>query len=407
LLTLEGATAGTPHIFGDTELSTKNVPIEFDTRDVKRLLGFDLTTEEIREYLDRLGFGAQAVGNERLLVTAPPWRRDVTMAADVVEEIARMAGYDRIESAIPAVAQHNIGSNDYYLETRIARALSALEYNEVVTLALHGPQVFERLSRGGIEPTFQPVEVLNPLSEDQRYLRFALGPAHLEYFARLDAPARIFEIGHIFCLDDGRPSEIPMVAFAFAAEPLGEPGWRDSHFLRLKSDAEALLHALTGKRTFEFVSDKRNGLHPGKTAAILLDGREIAFMGQTDPRVANAFDVRRCGIYLERVPEYASPTYVPPSKYPSTYRDLAVVCDIDVPAATVESVVREAIGALCTGVRTFDEYRGSQIPHDKKSLALRATIQRPDATITDQEADKLIARAVDALRERLNATLRT
>jgi phenylalanyl-tRNA synthetase beta chain len=297
------------------------------------------------------------------------------------------------------------------LETRIARALSALYYNEIVTVALHGQDVFDRLQRTGISPTFQPVEVLNPLSEDQRYLRFALGPAHLEYFSRLDAPARIFEIGHIFALDDVRPSEIPMVSFAFAADPVDEPEWRDSHFLRLKSDAEALLHAITGRRDFEFVPDKRNGLHPGKTAAILLDGREIAFMGQTDPRVTNAFDVRRpvygCGIYLERVPEYASPRYSPPSKYPSTYRDLAVVCDVDVPAAAVENVVREAIGALCTGVRTFDEYRGSQIPSDKKSLALRATIQRPDATITDEEADTLIARAVDALRDRLNATLRT
>jgi phenylalanyl-tRNA synthetase beta chain len=358
-----------------------------------------------------LGFRAQPSAEARLLVTAPPWRRDVTIAADVVEEVARMAGYDRIESAIPAVSQHNISSTDYYLETRIARSLSALDYNEIVTVALHGPQVFERLQRAGIEPTFQPVEVLNPLSEDQRYLRFALGPAHLEYFARLDAPARVFEIGHIFYLEDGRPAEIPMVAFAFAVDPVNEPAWHDSHFLRLKSDAEALLHALTGRRDFEFVPDKRNGLHPGKTAAILLDGREVAFMGQTDPRVSNAFDVRRpvygCGIYLERVPEYISPRYAPPSKYPSTYRDLAIVCDIAVPAATAEKIVREAIGAYCTGVRTFDEYRGSQIPHDKKSLALRATIQRSDATITDEEADALIARAVDALRDRLNATLRT
>jgi phenylalanyl-tRNA synthetase beta chain len=267
------------------------------------------------------------------------------------------------------------------------------------------------LKRAGIDPTFEPVEVLNPLSEDQRYLRFALGTAHLEYLARLDAPARIFEIGHIFALDDGQPTEIPMVAFGFAADPLDEPDWHDSHFLGLKSDAEALLHALTGRRDFEFVPDTRNGMHPGKTAAILLDGREIAFMGQTDPRLTSAFDVRLpvygCGIYLERVPEYRTPVFVPPSKYPSTYRDLAVVCDVDVPASNVEKTVREAIGALCRGVRTFDEYRGSQIPPDKKSLAIRVMMQRSDTTITDEEADAAISRALDALRERLNATLRT
>jgi phenylalanyl-tRNA synthetase beta chain len=322
-----------------------------------------------------------------------------------------MAGYDRIESAIPAVAQHKIASADYDLETRIARTLSALRYNEIVTVALHGPRVFERLTRAGIEQAFQPVEVLNPLSEDQRYLRSALAPAHLEYFARLDTPARLFEIGHVFYAQDGQPVEVPMAAMSFTADPIEEPAWRDSHFLRLKSDVEALLHALTGRHDFEFVPDKREGLHPGKTAAILLDGREIAFMGQTDPRVSNAFDVRRpvygCGIYLERVPEYRSIVYAAPPKYPSTYRDLAVVCDVDVAATTVEKVIREAIGMLCKGVRTFDEYRGSQVPADKKSLAIRVMMQRSDATITDAEADAAVERALKALHEQLNATLRT
>ncbi len=410
LLQTAGASAGAAQLFGDANVAQTGAPIEFEIRDAKRLLGFDLTGEEIREYLDRLGFVAEPQGNGRLRVVAPPWRRDVSISADIVEEIARMAGYDRIESAIPPVSQHDIGSGDYDLETTIARTLCSLDYKEIVTVALHGPQIFERLDRAGIEPAFQPVEVLNPLSEDQRYLRFSLRPAHLEYLARLDAPARIFEIGHIFYLQDGQPLEVPMVAFGFAADPADEPAWRDSHFLRLKSDAEALLRALTGRRGFEFVPDERNGFHPGKTAAILLDGRELAYMGQIDPRLSNAFDVQRpvygCGIYLERIPEYRTPVYVPPPKYPSTYRDLAIVCDVDVPAAAVENIVREAIGKLGTGVRTFDEYRGPQVPPDKKSLALRVTMQRTDATITDEEADAAIARALQALVARLNATLR-
>lgn len=411
LIAAEGASAGAPRIFGDDNVDAQVPPIDFDLRDVKRLLGFELTAEEIRELLDRLGFIAEPAGKQRLSIVPPPWRRDVTISADVVEEIARMAGYDRIESAIPAVAQHDISSSDYHLESRIARSLSALGYNEIVTVALHGPQVFDRLKRAGVEQVFEPVEVLNPLSEDQRYLRFALGPAHLEYFARLDAPANVFEIGHIFHMENAQPSEIPMVAFGFAVEPLDEPAWKDSHFLRLKSDAEALLHALTGRRDFEFVPDKRTGLHPGKTAAILLDGREVAFMGQTDPRVTKAFDVRfptyGCGIYLERVPEYAPPRYDPPSKYPSTYRDLALLCDVDVPAGAIEKTIAQGIGDLCTGVRTFDEYRGSQVPPDKKSLAVRATLRRMDATITDEETDAAIERALQALRDRLGVTLRT
>ena len=178
----------------------------------------------------------------------------------------------------------------------------------------------------------------------------------------------------------------------------------------LAGDAQELLHALTGRRDVEFVPDSRNGLHPGKTAAILLDGREVAFLGQTDPRVSAAFDVRlpvyACGIYLERVPEYRTPVYRPPSKYPSTYRDLALLCDVDIAAATVERTIAQAIGKPCTGVRTFDEYRGPQVPPDKKSLAVRVTLQRFDATITDEEADAEIERALQALREGPGVTLR-
>ncbi len=408
LLVASGAAAGPLVVEGSQDEPT---PIAFPIRDVKRLLGFELTAEQIREYLDRLGFTVASADETTLAVTPPPWRRDVAISADVVEEIARMAGYERIEAQIPAVAQHYIRSNAYELEERIAHALSALGYHEIMTYALHGAQVFDRLARGATIPTFPPVEVLNPLSEDQRYLRFALGSAHLEYLARVDAPMKIFELGHIFYLENGEPLELPMVAFTFSAQPLDEPAHRDSHFLRLKGDVEALLHALTGRRDFEFTADKRNGLHPGKTAAILLDGREIAFMGQTDPRITTAFDVRlpvyACGIYLENVPEYRTEFYRPPSKYPSTYRDLALLCDLDLPAASVESVIATAIGELCTGVRTFDEYRGSQIASDKKSLAVRVTLRKRDSTITDDEADAAIDLALRALQDRLGVAMRT
>ena len=408
LLVAQGAHAGPAVVAGAQDRPNT---IDFPLRDVKRLLGFDLSAEEVREYLDRLGFTVAAKDAQTLIVTSPPWRRDVSISADVVEEIARMAGYDRIEPAIPALAQHEIRSSDYDVEQRSAHTLSGLGYHEVISYALHGAQILEKLARAGTSAAFAPVEVLNPLSEDQRYLRTATAGAHLEYFARVNKAMRIFEIGHIFYLENGEPLELPMAAMAFSAEPLNEPEWRDTHFLRLKGDVDELLHALTGRRDFDFAPDERDMLHPGKSAAVLLDGREIAFMGQTDPRVAAAFDVRlavyACGVYLERIPEYRSPLYEPPSKYPSTYRDLALLCDPDLPAEAVERVIRKAIGPICTAVRSFDEYRGSQIAPNKKSLAVRATIQKPDATITDEEADAAIESALRALQEELGVTLRT
>jgi phenylalanyl-tRNA synthetase beta chain len=260
-----------------------------------------------------------------------------------------------------------------------------------------------------VDPSSEPVEVLNPLSEDQRYLRYGLGPAMLQYFARVDRPIRIFEIGHVFFNDSG-PREAPTLAFGFTAEPLDEPAWRDSHFLRLKGDCERLVTALTGRTDIEVARDTRNGLHPGKTAVVLLDGREVANVGAVDPRLLKSFDVRlpayAASIYIENIPDYRVPRYVPPSKFPSTYRDLALLCDLEVPAQSIERVLRRALAPLVRSVAVFDEYRGAQVPDGKKSLAVRAVLQRDDATITDEEADRAMSAALAALRDEAGATLR-
>ncbi|MGZ3561043.1 MAG: phenylalanine--tRNA ligase subunit beta [Vulcanimicrobiaceae bacterium] len=408
LLVALGATAYKPHAFGAEVRAAQSIP--FQVRDVKRLLGFELTVEEIREYLDALGFKVATHDAQTLAITPPLWRRDVSIPADVVEEIARMAGYDRLETVIPPLVEHAISSHDYELEHKLARTLSALGYREVINYALHGADVFEKLRRAGAQPTSRPVEVRNPLSEDQRYLRYALAPGLLEYFARVDAPARIFETGHVFWQEDTVPSEAATLAFAFAAEPLDEPAWHDTHFLRLKGDCEALIHALTGRSDIEATRDVRAGLHPGKTAVLMLDGREIANIGRVDPRVAKSFGLRLpayiANMYLQTLPDYRTPVYKPPSKYPSTYRDLSLLCALDVTAAAVTRTIERAIGELCTAVRAFDEYRGKNIPPDRKSLAVRVYLQRPDATITDEEADAAIAKALDALKRELDAVIR-
>jgi phenylalanyl-tRNA synthetase beta chain len=407
LLIAQGATAYAPHAFGEPVKPSE--PIVVKLADIPRLLGFKVTPMELREYLDALGFTLVRETPDEVEVIAPPWRRDVTIPIDVIEEIARLAGYDRVEASIPAVAEHDVSSYAYLLERHLANELASLGYHEIVTYALHGPQVFEKLRRAGIEPSSEPVEVLNPLSEDQRYLRYGLGPSMLQYLARVDKPFKIFEIGHVFFKETG-PSEAPTLAFGFTAEPLAEPAWKDSNFLRLKGDCEALITAITGRHDIEVTRDTRNGMHPGKTAVLMLDGREIANVGTIDPRLLHSFDLRlpayMCGIYLENIPEYQPPRYHPPSKFPSTYRDLALVLDLDVPARSVEQVILRAIGSLARSVTVFDEYRGSQVPEGKKSLAVRVVLQRDDATITDEEADHAMGVALAALRDEFGATLR-
>jgi len=408
LLAQSGATPHDPVAFGRPLAAP--APIDFETRDTKRILGFDLPVQEVREELDRLGFQVEAAGESALRIVAPPWRTDVTSSADVIEEIARMTGYDRIAAQIPAVRTHEIASSDYRRERKVATTLADLGYREIVTYSLHGAQVFEKLRRAGIEPLERPVEVLNPLSEEQRYLRHSLEPAILAYLARVDVPCRVFEIGRIFYTEDRQPLETSAALFGFAAEPVDEPEWRDTQFLRAKGDCEAFLRALTGRESFESAADERVGYHPGKTCALLLDGHEIAVVGHVDPRLQRAFGVRLpvylCCVHLGDIPAYDIPQFKPPSKFPSTYRDLALVCDVDLPAQQLENALRIAAGRWCTTASSFDEYRGPQVPEGKKSLAIRVTLQKPDSTITDAEADEVIGKAVNALRAEFGATLR-
>jgi phenylalanyl-tRNA synthetase beta chain len=407
LLSGLGATAYRPRAFGAPVVPAD--PIRLRVADVERLLGLAIPAQRIAEHLSALGCGVTAAGSDALDVTPPLWRRDVTISADLVEEVARMEGYERIEARVPSVPSHEISSGPFDRENVVARALAALAYREVVTRSLHGREPLDRAARAGLAFDAAPVEVLNPLSEDQRYLRSSLADGLVEYFASVDAPVRIFEIGRVFARSDDTIRETPMLTFGFSVEPSDEPAWRDTGFLRLKGDAEALLHELTGRHT-ETVRDRAPGLHPGKTAALTIDGRTVATFGRLDPRLGKAFDVRLpaylCSIALDALPDYALPHYRPPSKFPGTSRDVALVVGLDTAAADIERTISIAIGATCTGVRVFDEYRGPQVEDGRKSVAARVDLQRFDATITDEEADEAMARGLRALRDELGAAIR-
>ncbi|MGA8535277.1 MAG: phenylalanine--tRNA ligase subunit beta [Candidatus Tumulicola sp.] len=408
LLTSLGASPFRPHAFG-AELVRAN-SIALRVAEVTRLLGLVLPAQTIADHLRALGCGVTADAEEILSVVPPPWRNDLSGAADLVEEIARMEGYDRIEAVVPPVPSHAISSARYDRETAIAHALATLGYREIITHSLHGRDLLDRQRRGGMELGGHPAEVLNPLSEEQRFLRSSMIPGLASYFAGVAAPMRIFEIGHVFMRNDDRFVERAMLAFGFSAEPVDEPPWHDAHFLRLKGDCEALLSMVTGRRT-DAGPSVAPGLHPGKTAALTLGGETVAHLGQLDPRVGRAFDVRLpvylCSVEIEGLPGYALPHYRPPSKFPGTSRDLALSVDLRVSARDVEQTIVRALGVTCTGVRVFDEYRGEQAGEGRKSLAVRMALQRFDATITDEEADEAVARALGALEDALGAVIRT
>jgi phenylalanyl-tRNA synthetase beta chain len=396
LLSEFGATAYPPHTFG-AELVTP-APIRLSLRDVDRLLGLAVSQERVERHLQALGCGVEPAGAGALAVTPPLWRRDLTIAADLVEEVARIEGYDRIESVEPSVPSHQISSAAFDRERRLAHALEALGYSEIVAHSLRG-------SADGDTA----VEVRNPLSEEQRFLRSSLVPGILEYLA-VNPATKIFEIGDVFRSENGSVGERTMLALGFASHVDLQHPWRDESFLRLRGDCDALLRKVTG-RTVEASHGGGAEFHPGKRASLTIEGAQVGELGCVDPRLSRTLGLADnayvCLIDVAALPPYEIPQYRVPSRFPSTYRDVALVVRDDVSAREIERAVAAAAGPLCTGVRAFDEYRGPQVATGYKSLAVRVTLQRFDTTITDEEADAAVAVILSALGERLGVTIRT
>jgi phenylalanyl-tRNA synthetase beta chain len=203
--------------------------------------------------------------------------------------------------------------------------------------------------------------------------------------------------------------ELPLLTFAYSVQRVEEPPWKDAEFLRLHGDCARLLRTFC-KEVPRIRAVSYPGFHPGKCGVFTTDEGELAVIGSVDPRLERSLG-SQLGLYLasirlDRLPDPSTPHYRAPSRYPSTFRDLALSVAIDVNAAEIQRACAEAIGDVCTSARVFDEYRGPQVEAGRKSLALRAVMQRFDGTITDDEADAAVARAIKALSERFGAAIR-
>jgi phenylalanyl-tRNA synthetase beta chain len=411
LLQLEGAIVHAPFEADGAASPPEPASISVPLDRFRALLGIEIGEADALAALHGLGFDAHPAVDGALAVVAPFWRGDVRIAEDVVEEVARIVGYDRIVAEMPAVLASAVSSEAYRTESRVAHELAALGYREAVTFALQPASMREAYARAGIPVAGRVVEVTNPLSEEQRYLRFSLVPALLALAARHGGsePYRVFEVGHVFAGGD-EVLETPGVAWLAALPASDEPEWRDDGFLTFKGEAFALLRALTGREP-DAVTMTSPGWHPGKTASLLVEGKDVATIGAVDPRLAAAFGIAERAyagwMRFADLPAYRAPRYAAPSKYPPVARDLALLVAPEVPASEIERAIRAGVDGALADVRVFDEYRGPQVEGGKKSIAVRVVLQRRDATLTDAEADGHVATILAALRDRIGAVIRS
>jgi phenylalanyl-tRNA synthetase beta chain len=401
------------------------VVIDLTTSEIERSLGIPFTLGEVVPILEALEFTCVPAEDCAVRVTVPEHRLDCQYPADLIEEIARIHGYDRIpvtEMADRLPPQR--ANRALLMEEEVRNVLIGCGLQETITYALTNLPTEAALDPGKrVEDLDQSsyVIITNPITQDRSVMRHSLLSTALEIAAsnlRFRERVEVFEVGKVFPLEPGAelPQEPRHLSIVMTG-PRNDRHWlglEDSEldYFDLKGVVETLLRRLhVSGATYEPVE------HPtfqvGRTALLRVGEAEIGVLGEIHPAVREAFEIpdRRVAaaeLDLEHLLELAPATWFvePISAYPAVLQDLAVVVDEAVPAAGVQELIAQTGGFLLKEVRLFDVYRGEPIPEGKKSLAYGLAFQAPDKTLSDRVVAKQVKRIVGRLRRELGAELR-
>lgn len=394
--------------------------------EVGRALGVRIPAQEMAELLARLGFAVARTG-ETLRVKPPDHRLDIGEGdigqADLIEEVARLYGYDRIpETQIADRLPPQIGNPALEREEAVRDLLVALGLQEVITYRITSPaREARRLAPGAAAQEPPYIRLANPISADRSVMRSSLLASLLEVVAanaRLRERVALFEIAPVFRPrpQGGLPDEPLRLALALRG-PRHPGAWAEAaapamDFFDLKGVVEALLaglHLPPGR--YEAAED--SSFHPGKAARLWLDHQALGVLGEIHPQVCAAYDLPAGAVLAADLDLQALLARLPdrfavqaPSDFPPVLEDLAVVVDETVAAEQVEACILQAGAPLLQELRLFDLYRGEQVGPGMKSLAWALVYQAADRTLTDEDVARVRARIVRSLEQQLGAALR-
>ncbi|MBU2008368.1 MAG: phenylalanine--tRNA ligase subunit beta [Chloroflexi bacterium] len=409
ILDLAGGKAAPGHL--DTYPGRKGPESIFlPHQEIKRLLGVELVPDEVERILTSLGFECLAAPSG-LQVRVPHWRSDIRLAADLVEEVARLRGYDQVPLTLVSGPPPSPRPNPMLqLKERLRDLLVALGLQEAITYAL--------VSAERLEAAKAPlgIRVANPLTREQEYLRTSLRPGLFSLLAqnqKHDELLRFFELGRVYL---PREKDLPVeremagVVVVGRRRPLS---WAEKEetadFYDIKGLAQELLSRLGLEP--QFLPGRDPSLHPARQAYIAVAGNPIGLLGEVHPHLAEAFELKGPAYLLEldlagilpHLPPHRP--YRPLARFPAVLRDIALVVDEGVPAEKVEGLIRA--NPLVLAATLFDVYTGKPVPPGKKSLAFRLEYQSLSRTLTDEEVDQALGQALARLKQELGADLRT
>jgi phenylalanyl-tRNA synthetase beta chain len=412
-------------------LPPKDPTVEITSADVKRWLGVDVSIAQMKSMLERLEFTCTLKAEQSLLVAVPDHRIDigegVTGKADIVEEIARIYGYDNIpETRMADGLPPQLGNPALDKEERVRDLLVTQGLQEIVNYRFTTPGRESRRLRPDTPRDDKPyVRIANPIAPDKAVLRHSVLASVLdtaERNARVRARLALFEIGPAFLASEseGLPDELQRIAILLAG-PRTQPGWQAADtapmdFYDLKG---ILVTLLNGSRVpqVHFEPAEHPSFHPGKCAKVMSGERQIGVFGELHPQVRGQYDwpasfrapVLAADLDLDTlltlIPALYQTDAVP--TLPPVLEDLAIVVDESVPAERVAELIRQAGGKVVTEVRLFDVYRNEKIGTGKKSLAYSMTYQAVNKTFSDKDVAGMRMRIIRRLEQELGAVLRS
>jgi len=404
---------------------------------VTGILGMEIPQSDQVAYLERLGFGARADGDDLEVVVPADRYYDVTREIDLIEEVGRLHGFDRhLPTTLPKVGEGKVGrlNRTQRLRRRAEDELRDLGFDQIVGWSFNNPGEAERLRIEQNDPRADPILVANPLSDEGAAMRTTLLGSLLDVAARNLArgaeAVALFEAGAVYLRgappeaggplagnfpgDTPAPVTEPHRYGALAVGPLIPRSWRGGgdpvDFFALKGVLEALAASL-GCPSPEFEAAAEPFLHPGRSAAVSVGGAPLGWLGEVHPLVCRTWDIDAAvGFEIDAAPLLAAATlgeelFEDVTTFPAALRDLAVVVDTETSAATVRAAVLAGGGELLRSAEVFDHYEGAQVGEGKVSLALALEFRAADRTLTDEEVDAARA-SIEAELAKIGGELR-
>ena len=382
------------------------VKVKFDYKWINEFIGIDLSEEEQKKILEKLEFTFDGDGN----IVAPSFRNDIEHIADISEEVARFYGYHNIPNRMLSGVANGKLTDSQKFTRLINETLLSCGCSEISTFSFISPKAYDRIRLPKDSQLRNSVVIMNPLGEDTSIMRTTILPSMLEVLSRnynhKNAEAYLYEIGTVY-----EPTEAGKLPIERQKAVIGVYG-SGADYYTLKGIVEKLLDILnTAEYDIVPVSDNPT-FHPGRCAQFKIGDKVLATLGEVHPEAAENYSIGE-RVYIAEVDvetayenRMPSRTHKPLPKFPAVTRDLAFVCDRDIPVLTLEKEIRTAVGKTLENVTLFDVYEGEQIESGKKSVAFNIQMRSADKTLTDEEADAAVKRVIKAL-SKLDITLRS